>query len=484
MKFEIFVLRDEVLNFGLPLILSGVVVLLIFRPRIKILNLKTRNGSMRDFYCIVLWLLHMIPFIIFQNYLETFTGKLTELESIHEFQKYTPTKYYTLKKHFIDDARVGVHSEFHTSGKGNNNFNMSLFYVLPLYETRSDTLNPPTAWIGIENKKRVSNHLKDSEKRMEIQKFREESQSNFKSIDFSRFVYLDRIRPSETKTGYLEAVHNISIKPSSELIFEMVNDPFEERNGNKLIILRNVVLIGSFVWFVMVLIPKIDKKEVNRFEKGTANKDIQKGLSEVLPLLIPREGFFVTLLIVYANVAVYITMVFLGLGFVSFKAKTLLEYGASFGPYVKEGQWWRLITSTFLHSSIGHLFYNLIALIVVGLFLEPIIKKWRLFIAYIILGILASLSSIWWNGYNISVGASGAIFGLYGILLGFYLTKILSTKQSNFPLILTSIILVPSLLIGFIIKCVDNAAHLGGLLSGFILSLILSIQIEKQDEIG
>jgi rhomboid protease GluP len=101
-------------------------------------------------------------------------------------------------------------------------------------------------------------------------------------------------------------------------------------------------------------------------------------------------------------------MTFGGLGFISFKSQDLLNWGANYRPYITDGQWWRLLTSVFLHGGIMHLVANMYGLLFIGIFLEPLLGKTRYAIFYLLTGILASCASIWWHDATVSVGASGA----------------------------------------------------------------------------
>jgi len=148
----------------------------------------------------------------------------------------------------------------------------------------------------------------------------------------------------------------------------------------------------------------------------------------------------------------------------------LLNWGANFRPSTLEGQWWRLLTACFLHIGILHLLLNMYALLYIGLLLEPYLGKTRFLSAYLISGIAASMTSLYWQDLTISAGASGAIFGMYGVFIALLTTNILdkSVKKALF----TSI----AVFVGYNIlnglksgSGIDNAAHIGGLISGLII---------------
>ena len=135
-------------------------------------------------------------------------------------------------------------------------------------------------------------------------------------------------------------------------------------------------------------------------------------------------------------------MVFAGLGFISFNGQDLLKWGANFRPSTIYGEWWRLLTNTFLHGGLMHLLSNMFGLLFVGTFVEPILGRTRFLIIYLVTGILASCASIWWYAATVSIGASGAIFGLYGLFLGLLLTKVFPPDFSKAFLITTLILIL------------------------------------------
>lgn len=142
--------------------------------------------------------------------------------------------------------------------------------------------------------------------------------------------------------------------------------------------------------------------------------------------------------------------------------------------YVKLGEYYRLITATFLHADLFHLLFNMYALYLIGSQLEGFYGKVKYLIIYLTSGILGSLLSLAFLGQSWSLGASGAIFGLFGSLLyfGYHYRVYLGTviKTQILPII------VLNLVIGFIIPGIDVVAHLGGLIGGIFISMAVGIQ--------
>jgi rhomboid protease GluP len=185
-------------------------------------------------------------------------------------------------------------------------------------------------------------------------------------------------------------------------------------------------------------------------------------------LFLPRKGYFVTPILVYLNIAVFIAMVASGVNIFQPDNASLINWGANVRPLVLEGGWWRLITNIFLHIGILHIALNMYALLYIGVLLEPHLGKSRFTVAYLLTGITASLASLWWHPLMISAGASGAIFGMYGVFLAMLTTDLI--EETRRKALLTSIgIFVAYNLINGLKGGIDNAAHIGGLLSGLLI---------------
>lgn len=480
-KTNTFSVKEDIVNFWLPFGLPWIPVLIWLRPRIKLLNLTGGNGNLPFLYQFIAALAMAIPTIVAQGYMEKASGTLTKLETINEINNVEETKYYTLKSFYIDKTNIGVHSSFDVSGKHNENFNMHLYVVLPILGSEVEATNSNClAWLGIEYSQQISNRLEDKAKEEKYQAFANESQKDFDNKDVNQFVYLDRVGNTDDGDGFKEAVKKSpKYNSNNTSVFLAVNEPFESRTGSTFAWIFGAFGIAGGIWLTMLLIPKLDESELRRFESGKPSNDNE--VKEFIDFLKPKEGYFITPIIIYLNILIFIIMVFAGLGFISFKGQDLLAWGANFRPSTTNGEWWRLLTSTFLHGGLMHLIANMYGLLFVGIFLEPILGRTKYLTAYLLTGILASCASLWWYDATVSVGASGAIFGLYGLFLALLLTKIFPPDFGKAFLTSSLIFIGYNLLMG-LTGGIDNAAHIGGLLSGFVVGLILYPMLKKQVE--
>lgn len=166
----------------------------------------------------------------------------------------------------------------------------------------------------------------------------------------------------------------------------------------------------------------------------------------------------------------------------SFENLQLTNWGANFGPFTVDGQWWRLLTATFLHLNLAHLGFNMWAFWSVGRLTERLYGSWTFLPLYLVLCVLASFSSTLWTPGGSSVGASGAIFGVFGAFLAY-----LIHRKTKVPSSVVIAQWLPTLLFatygianGILSPGVDNAAHVGGLISGFALGWILARPINPE----
>lgn len=181
---------------------------------------------------------------------------------------------------------------------------------------------------------------------------------------------------------------------------------------------------------------------------------------------------FITAIFVIINVAVYLILEILG---DTNDAAFMVEKGAIWPPYIMEGQYWRLLTATFMHFGFEHILNNMLILVCAGVILEDALGHIKYLLFYVISGfggsILSYLQMCYSGDYAVSAGASGAIFGIIGGLLWIVIRhkgryETLTGKGLLFMIVI-------SLYYGVRSGDVDNWGHLGGLLMGFLMGIIL-----------
>ena len=252
----------------------------------------------------------------------------------------------------------------------------------------------------------------------------------------------DRVEVKNEKNVDNISIHELSeVQKNNDIVSVFPNiktDLFEGNNSLDLII--NVT------------------KDINN-KTESDNKKFEK--------IFSKKKLFVTYILMGLCFLMYIVTLIMGSSNV-----TYLILGANYAPLVKNGEIFRLITYAFLHGSIIHLVVNMYSLFIVGRQIENNFGKVRLLIIYFISALSGGLLSALFSD-GISIGASGAIFGLLGALLYFGLHFRLYLTDALISKIIPIIIL--NLLIGFTVTGIDNACHIGGLIGGFLASMAVGV---------
>jgi len=179
----------------------------------------------------------------------------------------------------------------------------------------------------------------------------------------------------------------------------------------------------------------------------------------------------VTYTIIILNILMYLIEIIKSRNLIDINIYTLIEIGAKVNILINRGEIYRLITSTFLHGGIMHILFNMSALNIIGKEVEYIYGSKKYILIYILSALSGSLFSYLFNPNSVSVGASGAIFGLLGAMLVFGLKEKDKIGKQYVKNILETLAI--NVIIGITISNIDNYAHLGGLIMGAISALIL-----------
>ncbi len=304
-----------------------------------------------------------------------------------------------------------------------------------------------------------------------------EEQYNFDLFKTSRVMEQIKKKTLSLKVNALNILvnveDNLKIKQDNKNISSIVLD-----DVSKLVDDKNIV----------ELFPKIKSKLIKDKEgielivnvTNDINAKTIKNNEEYSKIFSPKRIVVTPLLIGICVIMFILTYIF-GRG--SEGVYTLLLFGANSQALVRAGEVWRLLTSIFLHVDILHLLVNMYSLYVIGGQLETFLGKTKYLIVFLVSGIVGSLFSCVMHSVS-SVGASGAIFGLLGSLLYFgyhyrlYLGSVLRTQVIP--------IIIINLIIGFRLPGIDNFAHIGGLVGGYLITMALGVpgKNRKSDQIN
>jgi rhomboid protease GluP len=184
------------------------------------------------------------------------------------------------------------------------------------------------------------------------------------------------------------------------------------------------------------------------------------------------------------NAAVFLGMALAASSFLDFPPQELVRWGGNVGALTISGEWWRLLTNIFIHGGIIHIAFNMWCLWNLGQLAESLYGRCTYATIYLICGLGASLCSAGWHPYVPSVGASGAIFGLAGALIAAFKLGEFSVPRAALSGTLRSLgaFVVYNLVFGFALPGIDNAAHIGGLVTGLIVGALIAVVAPRHED--
>lgn len=300
---------------------------------------------------------------------------------------------------------------------------------------------------------------------------------NKEQLEFDKFK-LDRVVKQVKKKTLSFKVKVLNIYTDIEDDKMLSDDDVFISNENDI---NNPKLINIFP----NIVEKTERKEnaMEYFIKVTDNinqKNEKK--SKIAEKIFSYKKPIITYGVMAICIIVFALMYIFGNG--SEDSYTLIKFGANYDILTRMGQYYRLFTSMFLHIGIMHLICNMYSLFVIGKEVESFFGKWKYLLIYILSGVCGSILSMAFSHNTVSAGASGAIFGLLGALLyfGYYYRTYLGAtiKSSILPVIIFNLV------IGFLTPGIDNAAHIGGLVSGILIAMAVGVpdKSNKKDKIN
>jgi membrane associated rhomboid family serine protease/Flp pilus assembly protein TadD len=190
--------------------------------------------------------------------------------------------------------------------------------------------------------------------------------------------------------------------------------------------------------------------------------------------ILVTASFLITKILIGLNALVFVAMVLRGVSPFLPSPQQAIAFGADYGPLTLNGQWWRLVTSMFVHFGIVHIGLNMWCLWNLGRAAEQLMGRASYLLAYFVSGIFAGIVSVYWHPMAAGAGASGAIFGMAGVLVSYvYLKKTPSHLQINSRMLGSLGTFIAYNLAFGALPGISNAAHIGGLVMGLVVGAAL-----------
>lgn len=472
-----FVFKAELSKFITQFILPGSIGLLSYllfvRPKLIYFVEDRGRWRIRDTMFSFIWVtISISAYSTHQLYNYTF-NTIYKAKDLNEVEAHKNEQFFTIKNIYFQYSKGSILTNYTTSGKHDQTLNIDIYFVYPFVNDSIiyDTTHYKT-WYVLKYRKSVNNNKSKIEEDTIQARFLKECIDSVTKLDFWKYEYLENGKNEDDYDLYTEAVENVIGKNSK--VPPLILIPRYENIHKEFVVARNLLILSFGIGNILLSIVLI-------FAHKKKNFDQDDTLSEIFKILIPEKNNYVTMSLIYINCIVFCWIIYnSGYQIMEIDGLKLLNMGALRRTEVLKGEWYRLITCVFMHGGIMHLIMNMVALffvIYVSLQysinnLENIYKKWGYLFCFIISGIGGSLSSIYWNVNIISVGASGAILGLYGIRFVLVFHKDISNKIKKEILISTSLMLIATGAYGFT-NNVDNAAHIGGFITGCLIGYFM-----------
>jgi membrane associated rhomboid family serine protease len=450
----------------IPIVLAVAATLLIVQPRISTLALS-RWKALPGLYLIVAVAAVAAPAILAQFYVRSASGTLVHVGSAGAIADAPAAKYYKADLVCLDRERAIAQPVVEADGRDDEDLDVTLYVAVPLCEGGS-------VWIGYVYTDVIDNRMSDAKKDAAYDGFLKSSNASFDAEDTSRYTYLERLGPSGDKRGFERMLAKHGVTGDATVVLPRTA-PFEARTGNFALWTLAALLIGTLAWTLMVLVAPVDFVRLAQVGPGSSIGHVEathpgRGNPVLGALFIPSMDSFGVQLLIDANILVYLAMVLSGAGVMSFDTQTLVEWGGNYGPLDHGWGLLRLFSCQFVHGGFGHIANNMYGLLFAGLVLSPVAKNTRLIFAYLATGLGGSLASVAMHPDIVSVGASGAIFGLFGVALALgILGDSRLTLMRRLIFVNVAVYMGINLVLGWTTPGIDNSAHVGGALTGVAL---------------
>lgn len=305
----------------------------------------------------------------------------------------------------------------------------------------------------LESSEKISNHIKNN-------LLWTESLKNVKSSTLTEILVFSDL-PDQSIVNTIENIYRTSKSIGKKIEFIVVNLSTEKtiKLGSDLQInLIESILINSFIN------SKLGNTQLQNID------DILKERNTGLDLTMVTKHSYGTYTLIGINLLVWIIGV-LGLNGLIFL------YGAQYSPLIRKGEVWRLFTAMFIHASLLHILGNMLGLYIIGKIIEHTFGTKKFLSIYILGGLLGSFASFALNSVP-SIGASGAVMAAGGALIYIWLRVPNAFRNSRKNFIRLIIFILYELYMGFFSSGIDNAAHIGGIIGGLIVSSIVFLDCE------
>ena len=490
MKLELITVDGMWLGFIFPALLSAIFAWKYTYPKLRALRLVSIHfENIYEAYASISFLLITIPVVIAQSLLSDLTGDLISLNAISEINTKEKVRYYEVENLFIAKEKGIAYNSFGSGGGSKESIGLYINVLFPIYQSAKDTIhNEPLAWYGVRHNYTVSKSLSQEKLKEKVSSFAKEINEKLPGKDLYDFVYFERLLPWRVHFDDFQSTlraHGFDKNIEAVNILVPVNEPFEARTGTTPFWLLGFISFAVGLWYLMLIPPKVSQVQLRRLR---AKKPYQKpkylqeesiSWQESLSPYIPTKEYLVTPSLFWINIGLILLIFFTEINSELSASEELLAWGASNkNTLIEEGEWWRLLSSLFLHNGGESFALFIVPLTMCGL--EFLIGSRRYFIIYVLSGIAGVIVSLFWHSEGfVAVGALPALFGILGAaVMATYRFSEAVPFQISAALVkglkwLSILLLANISFVSLITPGVDYPAQLAGLFTGIVVFLLL-----------
>ncbi|WP_299769025.1 rhomboid family intramembrane serine protease [uncultured Dokdonia sp.] len=462
-KFSLISLEENLWNIIFPMIFSGLFVYGFLKRRIRILRIEANNKSIRDVFYMIASIVAIFLIVSTSKYVEILSFDTISIQNASDVINHKNERFFHIETVAINTSKEYPFIVSRIEGKNNNQLSYT-FYNAYSFENTNQTI-----WYADTHKQTISNRLSDYEKRKKKKEFLARASAIFKTNYKNKSKIYKKLVTSDFKEGVIAGIERNSYElPIDDLIIITPSTSREDRLEEiNLKLPVKMFLIGMFILLIMILFSKVDPEELKVFKQPRKYfEDTRAGITSF------KENFSlmpVAIVIVIINVIVFCVGVYKGVDFMHPSGEELYHFGAATRDSLFNGKYWQIITSFFVHSGVGHLTYNMITLFICAAFVEKKMGSILFLVLYILAGIVSVILSVCLtDGPILLIGASGAIFGVMGLMLAFNIFRLYGRGERSMIWMTLGLFGGISLLAGFATPNVGNIAHISGLLFGFV----------------
>lgn len=462
--------KKEVLQAYLPMVLGSLVFLFALSKRFRIIyeNPSAQMGW-RGWLQMLTWFAVLAVMILSYHYVHKRFAVLADVADAGQIDNRSVTGYYRIADWSVQTGRMGSYTENRTIPKrSGSDVRFTVYVVFPFAESGN-------AWYALDYSKTVGRGS-DQRLQQEYTDFLKECDRKIARHDFARYPVFEKVPPSDDRDGFLRAIEQTAGSAPAEarevVILRPLPGGYPGQNGANPCWIFFTLGIWLTAMLPLLYFAPLNSRLVNAdlTLRKTGQNDDDGFLGPVRSVLLPGKRNWPVALMVDAILIYFVVMFIGGVNPLSSSSQELFEWGALRSASLRDGEWWRVVTSMFMHANVLHLVGNLIGLGVAAFFGIGLFKAGKTAVIFLISGVCAGTVAAWaFDG--IYVGASGAVMGLMGAILAVYICyrKSLDERDGLWWIAGTAAL---TLLMG-IQAGISNTAHVVGLLTGAVLGLLL-----------